>query len=885
MRSWSRGARLGVALGALGLVVGAAALLVPCPGPGEDAPDTIGAAPLTASTTVDEAPRPFAGPARLRGAVMIELDPPPTEPAAAGEAPSDPELVPASECLVLAWRDGARLGDPARCDAEGRYELALDAPPASAAIEILVSGYLRAVLLVEPVPGETVGVPTVALGPASLLEGVVIDSQGRPIAGAAISARPRPDLGEPEPWRAESASDGRFRLDTIPAGPIVLEAVYPGHALTVVDAVAPEPRVTIVLDALRDLQGEVLGPPDAQARARVWIEGSSIWPPLAVAVGEGGRFTIPGIPDGVYGLIAEVPGDEGEREYASLPLENVTPAMTVSLALIEAARVPVRVQDPEGRPVRGAHVTLGADRVGLLQRIAETGPSGQVLAGPVVPGPYLVHADADGYLPSETVAVDLQVGAPLPEVTLTLIRPARIVGAVVDEIGEAVVDARVTVESEVLYSPGEALVRARTLSALLAGGALGVTAGMVPPIPLFDDEAIHEWTEGATQSDRDGRFLLDLLLPGTYRLRALHQGHAASALVSVTVGPGELRGDVILVLQTGRSLTGRVRDRNGQPLAGVRVELDDGQVLVTDERGAFDAGLHRGKRTLILRAPGMIPQAVEIEVGARDVDLDRVLLPAEGAFEGRVRDGNGQPIAGARVALYPGDGLSSTQVTYSDARGLFTLEGLSPGAADLEVDHPDFAPLGERLKVAGRPERGVRELALDRGWELQVVVRERGSGDPISGASIVLDGRSATTDAAGEATLSRLAAARVIATVDAPGWVRGRLSVDRPEGGRAAVTIDLEEGAGLEGSIQDERGEPVPGARIVVRHRRSGEILAETESGPRGAWRVDRLGEGDVIVEATPPADLAAILAPVSAPTDVLRGHVTRGVDLRFDRL
>lgn len=895
--------RIIVAAVAAGIALAATAFAVRECSPGDAEPVTPEGATSGEVVASGSVGAPVGDGARIRGAVRIEVTAVDAggagegsgggdEAGAAadvGEAPPSaqaaPTLATPASCTVIAWREGQAIGAPARCDADGRYELALDAPPASLAVEVLVPGYLRVVLLGEPRPGEVLELPTVALGPASHLAGQVVDGRGQPLAGVALSARPRPDLGEPEPWRLRTGDDGRFRFDTVPPGPIAVEATLGGFALSAVDVVAPEENVTIVLDGLHELEGDVLGPPEALARSRVWIEGSSIWPPLQVPVDASGHFVIPGIPDGIYGLVAEAPGGEGEQEYASIPLENVTPAMTVSLALIEAARVPVKVQAPDGRPVTGAHVTVGGSSIGLLQKVAETGPSGQVAAGPLVPGPYLVRADADGYLPSETVAVDVQGGAAIPELTLTLLRPARILGSVVDEIGEVVADARITVESEVLYSPGEALVRARTASALLAGGTLGVTTGMVPPVPLFDDDLGGEWTEGATASDREGRFFLDLLLPGTYRLRAVHAGHAASALVAVTLGPGETRADVLLVLQTGHALTGRVRDGNGRPLSDVRVELDDGQVLVTDERGLFDAGLHRGKRTLVFRAPGMIPRAVEVDVDRRDLDLEQVLLPAEGGFEGRVTDGNGQPIGGARVALYPEDGLSASVVTYSDARGLFDLEGLSPGGAAIEVDHPDFAAAGQKLKVAPRREAGLRAIVLERGWELEVVVREAGSGDPVAGATIAIDGRQVTTDAAGEALLVHLSAAQVAATIDAPGWVRERASVERPEGGRASLVVELEEGAAIEGTVQDERGEAVSGARIVIRHRRSGEVLAETTSGSGGAWRVDRLGEGDVIVEAAPPADLAEILAPTSAPSDVLRGRVTRGVDLRFDRL
>lgn len=801
-------------------------------------------------------------------------------------APASAELRPPLSCTVIAWSAGERLGEPVHCDREGNYRLELARAPATVAVEILVPGYLRAVLEATPASGAEVTLPTVALGPASHLTGQVIDGRGQPVADVRIQARPRPDLGEPEPWRIVSAADGRFRLDTLPSGPIVLEASRDGYAPTVVESVAPEDAVIVVLDGLRDLAGDVLGTPEQVAHARVRIEGSSIWPPLEIPVAADGSFVVPNVTEGIYGLVAEAPADRpGAPEYASIPLENVTPDMQVSLALIEALRVPVQVRDPQGAPVAGARVTLGGSSIGILQRIQETGADGVASVGPVVPGPYLVHADADGYLPSETIAVDAQIDVPLPTIELTLVKPGRILGQVVDEDGQSVVGAQVDVESDVLYSPGEALVRARTLSALLVGGSLGVTSGLVPPIPLFDEETTGPWIEGRAQSDGEGRFFLDGLVPGTYRLRAIHERHAASAVIVIPLRPGELRGDVLLILQRGQPLTGRLRDTNGQPIAGARVELDDGLIVFTDELGVFDAGLHRGPRRLVVRAPGMIPQVIEANIGERAVDLERTLSPATGAIEGRLRDANGRPIMGARIALFPDDGISATEVTYSDDRGLFAFAGLTPGGAVVEVDHPDYAPLDRRLRVPTTADGRLVELGLSAGWWITVHVRADGSGDPIAGAKVRVGAQLVITDAAGDATIRRLADDRVSVDVEAAGWVRERVRVDRPEDGDAELTVDLEEGAGMEGSVQDERGEPVARARISIRDRRSGEILAEILSDADGTWRADRLPEGDVIVEAAPPEDLAEILAPVSENSDVLRGRVTRGVDLRFDRL
>jgi hypothetical protein len=379
-----------------------------------------------------------------------------------------------------------------------------------------------------------VQLPTVALGPASRLRGEVLDRQGRPVVGVEVAALPLPNLGEPEPWRAASAADGGFVLDTLPEGPIRLRVTKAGHALTITDAYAPEAGVVIVLDEMLGLEGAVIGEPAIAGRAKVRLEGSSLWPPLVQPVAADGSFRFAELVDGVYGLVATVEAaTPGEQEYASIPLENLGAGTEVGLALALAYRIPVRVISPDGAPVKGARVTVGYASVGMLQQVGETGPEGQVAIGPIVPGPYVVSADADGYLPSESIQVDLGA-TPLPTQTLTLLRPGRIAGRVIDERGAPVAAASIVVDSEQLYSLGEGQARAGTFTALLRGGSLGVTTGAVPPIPLLGGLAgASEETGLAAQSDEAGQFVLELLMPGTYRLRAVHGLHAASAVAVV----------------------------------------------------------------------------------------------------------------------------------------------------------------------------------------------------------------------------------------------------------------------------------------------------------------------------------------------------------------
>lgn len=903
--------RLGALVAGLALVALAAiAYLFLRPPPPAPLPEGDPNAPPAAASTGELAAPLAAAPARIRGRVLLERPtsaapaptPPPEpreepgpdgydpsaldyEPGAAGPpVPLEPPAL--GTCRALAWRAGVRLGEAA-CDAEGGFLLelpVLEGEASAVAVEMLVPGYLRAVLSAPARAGVEALLPTVALGPASWLRGQVIDRRGEPVAGVSLTATPLPSLGEPEPWRDLSGPDGAFLFDTIPTGPIRLRATGPGLALSVVEAFAPEAGVVIVVDGLQDLSGDVVGAPELLARARVRLEGSSLWPPLEQATTPQGGFVFSDLVDGVYGLVAAVPAERpGDPEYASLPLENLAPGAHVSLALIAAGRVPVRVVDPDGAPVPGARVTLGYASVGLLQQFAETDAAGEARLGPTVPGPYVVRADADGFLPSEAIPVEVRVGGADPQL-LTLVRPGRISGVVLDEGGLPVPEASIVVDADALYSPGEAMIRARTFGALQRGGSLGVTRGAVPPVPLLGDD--EDDAAGWTQSDERGDFALELLLPGTYRLSAVHGEHAASAVVVVDLGPGARVEGVVLTLGHGVPLLGQVLDGNRRPIYGARVELEGGATVLTDWRGVFDAGRRRGRQRLIFRAPGMIPVVREVDLEDLSLPLEQVLQPAEGGLEGRVVDGNDRPIAGVRVTLLPDDGLTPTVVVHTDERGVFELGTLAPGSATLELDHPSYAPTSRPVRVpklarSGRP----LEAKLELGWELEIVVREVGSGDPIVGARVDVAGQVWATDDAGEVHLHRLAGARVSVSVRATGYVAAAAEASRPGEGRASLVLDLDEASGIEGRVTDERGEPVARARVVVRTREGGAVLAEASTSSDGRWSISGLPEGDVEVEAIPPPGLADLLAPVTLQSDVRRGHTTREVDLRFDRL
>ena len=847
-----------------------------------------------------------SAPRRIRGRAMREVPIPEPERANAtvpsppsAESLADPklagmfdllppwELAPPPTCRVQAWQDGQPIGPEASCDPHGNYELAIPSELSGLlVIEVLIEGQLRGVLEVDLAAHEagTVELPTLALGPGHTVSGQTLDARGQPLPDVIVQAVPRPSIGEPIPWRTRSDAQGRFGFTTLPYGPVNLRASKPGYALSVVEALSPEDSVLMILDELIDLEGTVYADAALIPRAQVRLEGSSVWPAIERPLAEDGKFLFEQLPDGIYGIEVVVPASEpGGQEWASIPLENVTPDLRIDLALVPAYRVPVRVVDPGGSPVESARVILGYGSLGMLQKVAQTDAAGRVKIGPVVPGPYVVQADADGFLPP--AAVELEVGPngfEGDELVLVLIRSARISGYVVDEDDRPVEGAEVLLDSDVAFSVGEGDNRRQLFAVAVESGdgSLGVTQGNVPDIPLFAEGSIPG-AFGVVVTDDEGRFEIDPLLPGSYRIWASHGKHAASGVVTFDLHSGEVRGNIRLQLRSGVPLTGVVRTSNGLPIADVQIDLGDGLMLTTDERGVFDAGFRRGPQQLIVRGPGMIPKIVDVEVGDTALDIEIELDPARGRFEGRVVDGNGRPIADVEVELRPLDGLSPSVLTWTDAHGRYEFDDLAPGPVEVEFNHHDYVPTFDNAIVdesAGLS----HEVTLETGWSAVIYVRSEGRGDPIPNVELRAGHAMATTDHAGVAKLDRLTGESVEVEVRADGWVGTTIQLSH-DAAQSGATIELHEGGSIEGTIDDDIGDPVAGADIEV-HSLEGEVLGVTSSDGRGNWRIDGVPEGDVMVVAEPPPALSAVLAPTRESSDVIRGQRTKAVRLRFVR-
>ena len=87
----------------------------------------------------------------------------------------------------------------------------------------------------------------------------------------------------------------------------------------------------------------------------------------------------------------------------------------------------------------------------------------------------------------------------------------------------------------------------------------------------------------------DGRFLLEDVFPGRLGLRVSAEGFQTAEVAELEVLPGKDLEGVVVTLEPGGTVTGRVLDSAGEPASGATVEL------VRDQRAGriFSPGANR----------------------------------------------------------------------------------------------------------------------------------------------------------------------------------------------------------------------------------------------------------------------------------------------------
>jgi Carboxypeptidase regulatory-like domain len=413
------------------------------------------------------------------------------------------------------------------------------------------------------------------------------------------------------------------------------------------------------------------------------------------------------------------------------------------------------------------------------------------------PGLYTIRVSGAGIFAAELVSVPI----PGDDLPIVVARKVSITG-VVTERGQPVSGATVEV----------------------TGDAIGGTARLVT---------------GVT-----GAFALPELPEGTYEVGAYRNDLAAATQHLTRLGSGPF-SPIALPLETAAVVLGRVFEREAGDGASGSPDQGRGVVAAIELRPFADdeparyaqsgadgrfriEGVHTGRWIVSAIAPGyVLPEPVEIEAGRGVVELGVV---AGGTIEGRVVDSAGKPVAGAELRALGGPGSASSVDLSGDREAalLASFGGRTVAAAatwDAESaarQDPRFVPRGELGVLLGPlpaipplGARAARHAMLDPSSlppELAQLMRPPTFAVPPSAAS------QWTTDAEGKFRLRGLPSGRYTVRARAPGYAEGQRPGIAVAPGAAVrdVQISLSVGTFLVGTIRNQRGELVIGAKLVA---------------------------------------------------------------------
>lgn len=489
------------------------------------------------------------------------------------------------------------------------------------------------------------------------------------------------------------------------------------------------------------------------------------------------------------------PAAEAAAAGTPEPRRPARPArlLTATLAQDRSAAAGIfagRVVSAEsGAPVPDAELTFSHQGTAASVR---SGADGRWELAAPQPGRYeLAAVVARGYLPfapewgHSPIALTAAAGQRIEDVTLFLTPILELEGRVEGPDGKGVEGAEVR----------------------LLGSATGERA----LVPLQD-----RWIsgpEGAFRAQADEGSLLEARKDGFGPGRAeVDFAARAARRVTVRLSPAGTVPPATL------AISGRVLDPAGVAAYGAVVEADPvgrggvrpGGQAVVDAQGRFSVpGLDPGRYTVRAMWPGY-RAAVARWVAAGTADLT-LQLEEGAALRGRVRAAaTGEPVTAFTVEVVAMRGLRQRQEAagaFIDARGEFTMAGLSPGDHEVRVAAYGFAPSEPVAARIGRPGEpaAVVEISLERGGRVFGTVVDERTKKPLASAQVSAEGRmsdaasalpvlaSARTDPEGRFELRGLGrglSSIVVAAPDHHGRILSGLKVDSG-GSIGPLTIEL----------------------------------------------------------------------------------------------
>lgn len=623
------------------------------------------------------------------------------------------------------------------------------------------------------------------------------------------------------------------------------------------------------------VDGVVLDDEAPVAGATVVFYSVTAVKPYQAVTDAAGRFTMT-LPGGVGRALVSAPDRAPRFVYAEVKHDGV-----LVLRLETPLRLDVHVTH-EGRAVEGAEVAVEGDTAhktdsagDALIELSRTGShvvrarkGSLVASAPIRPGRSpsrrLELSLAEGLaLRGELVDED---GAPRAGAVRGATRAEepletdgtghfelapRPLGDVVYLTGEAPGCANGSTERFTIAPRGGAVRLSVRCAATVRGQVLDADGSPVPGALVSSKGAPVDLE---TRTDLTGRFALQLA-PGTMRLFVEQKGYRLHQQ-PVTVPSS---GDVIIVLDAGGSISGRVVDARGRGVAGVKVAavpaVFEELVLVTegkasagktDATGQFELPALEAGRWVVLANPNDAPLALSEPVALQPGERRRGLelkLTGDVDLTGVVVDARGAPVPGATLEFDPSEDKALLLQTFanlatgryqaaavamprqvvSGVDGRFTFKAMPLSPMPLTVTAEGFEETRQRVS---RGEQVRIELRRPTRWTITGrATDDRGKPLP----TFEVNG-SVFTPADGRFDLDTDSES-VVVYVRAPGFLAAERKVKRAVPTADLGTVKLQRARALSVRVRSQAGAPLADASVVARQGDTREDCDTTDLG------------------------------------------------------
>jgi protocatechuate 3,4-dioxygenase beta subunit len=396
-----------------------------------------------------------------------------------------------------------------------------------------------------------------------------------------------------------------------------------------------------------------------------------------------------------------------------------------------------------------------------------------------------------------------------------------------------------------------------------------------------------------SESDAEGRFTLAHLRPGKVMVLAKHEGHLDSEAQKFELADREERANLVLALDQGESIAGRVRFPDGASAAGAKVEVRfDPSAMVgmgalnaargasgeghTDTEGRFNVtGLGKGpfvvkvelQRELEKGSELWRAKATKVAPGTEGLE---VTLAAPCTLEGRVVDAEGTGVKDYRLRVHSAGAVffdpgETREERVRDEEGHFRLTSIEAGDWEVTASAEGFGPAAPRKVTLPWSEPEPLVIALAPAASVAGTVLDP-SGAPVAGASITthvdtaqrlqrLRGSSndpkALSGADGTFTLSGLAAGAnsIVASHDEFSPSEPVPVELRTGATTSGAVLRLRKGAIVSGEVFGADGKPAGGVRVLAQSP-GGLDMAMKNADVEGRFRIENLAPGSWTITA-----------------------------------